>query len=419
MLSYTDVHPFHQLLISVMLGLLVGLQRQWATSSLGGVRTFALTSLFGTICAFLAERFSSWILVAGLLGMAAAVIIGSKRQQSIPENKAESGISAEIALLLMFAVGALVRTGPIWLAAATAAVTAFTLQAKLELHELASRFTAKEIKAIMQFALISLVVLPIVPDQTFDPLGVVNPRDVWLMVVLIVGLGLAGYIVYKFFGQNAGILLSGVLGGVISSTATTASYSKAIPASGVAGVSYSSTIIAIAWTTLYVRLFFETLIVAPEFRALWLPLGILFAVSAATTLLLWKRSDSTRTQMPEQQNPSEMRTALVFGIIYSLVIFGAAFAREKWGAQGLLTMAVLSGITDMDAITLSTAKLVHANKMTAPEGAPVIITAAISNVFFKGIIAGMWGGRRMFFGLILPWGLSLICGVFLLLFWKY
>lgn len=418
MLSNTDVHPFHQLLISLMLGLLVGLQRQWATSSLGGVRTFALTSLFGTICAFLAERFSGWILVAGLMGIAAAIIVENLRQRVIPENKG-TGISAEVALLLMFSVGALVRTGPIWLAAATAAVTAFTLQAKLELHELASRFTAKEIKAIMQFALISLVVLPIVPDQTLDPLGVVNPRNVWLMVVLIVGLGLAGYIVYKFFGQNAGILLSGILGGVISSTATTASYSKAIPASGVAGVSYSSTIIAIAWTTLYVRLFFETLVVAPEFRALWLPLGILFAVSAATTLLLWKRSDSVRTQMPEQQNPSEMRTALVFGIIYSLVIFGAAFAREKWGSHGLLTMAVLSGITDMDAITLSTAKLVHANKMTATEGAPVIITAAISNVFFKGVIAGIWGGRRMFFGLILPWGLSLICGVFLLLFWKY
>lgn len=418
MLSNNDVHPFHQLLISLMLGLLVGLQRQWATSSLGGVRTFALTSLFGTICAFLAERFSGWILVAGLMGIAAAIIVENLRQRVIPENKG-TGISAEVALLLMFSVGALVRTGPIWLAAATAAVTAFTLQAKLELHELASRFTAKEIKAIMQFALISLVVLPIVPDQTLDPLGVVNPRNVWLMVVLIVGLGLAGYIVYKFFGQNAGILLSGILGGVISSTATTASYSKAIPASGVAGVSYSSTIIAIAWTTLYVRLFFETLVVAPEFRALWLPLGILFAVSAATTLLLWKRSDSVRTQMPEQQNPSEMRTALVFGIIYSLVIFGAAFAREKWGSHGLLTMAVLSGITDMDAITLSTAKLVHANKMTATEGAPVIITAAISNVFFKGVIAGMWGGRRMFFGLILPWGLSLICGVFLLLFWKY
>lgn len=401
-----------------MLGLLVGLQRQWATSSLGGVRSFALTSLFGTICAFLAERFSGWILVAGLLGMAAAIVIGNLRQRSVPENKG-TGISAELALLLMFSVGALVRTGPIWLAAATAAVTAFTLQAKLELHELASRFDAREIKAIMQFALISLVVLPIVPDQTFDPLGVVNPHNVWLMVVLIVGLGLAGYIVYKFFGQNAGILLSGILGGVISSTATTASYAKAIPTSGIAGISYSSTIIAIAWTTLYVRLFFETLIVAPEFRALWLPLGILFAVSAATTLLLWRRSDATRMQMPEQQNPSEMRTALVFGLIYSLVIFGAAFAREKWGSQGLLIMAVLSGITDMDAITLSTAKLVHTNKMTAPEGAPVIITAAISNVFFKGVIAGIWGGRRMFLGLLLPWSLSLICGVFLLFFWRY
>lgn len=414
-LAIADVRPFYLLIISLLLGLLVGLQRQWAEAPLGGIRTFSLVSIFGTTCALLAEKYGSWFILIGFL-TTIAIIISSHVRKNISTETSHRGLASEFAMILTFASGALVYSGPIWLAAAIAGITAVILQAKIELHGLAARFSAKELKAIMQFVLISLVIFPIVPNRTFGPLEVFNPHDTWLMVVLIVAISLSGYIIYKFFGERAGIILSGVLGGVISSTATTMNYSRLSKESGNNTLIANALIILIAWSIVYIRLLFEIAIVSPSFRAAILPLTLMFFVSTLATIWVWRKiSRKNPLGMPQQPNPTELRTALTFGIIYSLVLLAVAFAKDYFGQSGLTLVAILSGITDMDAITLSTAKLVETKKLLPNEGWPVIVIAIISNTFFKGLIIGFVGGKRIFRTILVPWLATLLSGIALLI----
>lgn len=410
-----DVHPFHQLIISVVLGLLVGLQRQWVDSPLGGIRTFSLISLLGTACALLAEKYGAWMIVAGFLGVIAAMAAGhlSKQSGRAPEH---SGLVTELAMLLMYCSGVFVHLGPIWLGAAVAGLLAVILHSKMELHVLAKRFSESEITAIMQFVLISLVIFPIVPNQVFGPLQVLNPRDIWLMVVIIVAVSLSGYIAYKFVGDRAGVILGGVLGGVISSTATTMSYSRRSKEAAGA-VPRSAIVVGIAWTVVYIRLLLEVIAAAPTFHAAWLPLGIMFLASALSTLWLWRRLEDGGEGMPAQDNPTELKTALTFGALYAAILFAVTFAKTYSGSGGLTLVAILSGITDMDAITLSTSRLVATGKLLPQEGWPIIIVAGMSNVFFKGAIAGFVGGRGLFKALLMPWLCSLAAGTLLLVAW--
>ena len=417
MLPVEDLHPLHQILISIGLGLLVGLQRQWAGSALAGVRTFSLVALLGTLSALIGELFGGWFLAAGFLGVVVAIVVGNIVRRTQRNNEPHFGLSTEIALMAVYGTGILVRIGPVWLAAALAGAVAVILQAKAPLHALASRFNARELKAIAQFVLISLVILPIIPNQAVDPLGVLNPRDIWFMAVLIVGLSLSAYVAYKFYGEAAGVVLSGLLGGVISSTATTVSHSKMARMEGSSEAARCATIVIIAWSVLYLRVFLEAFVVSPGFTALWAPLAGLFVISSLSALWMWKTNGPARSGMLQQGNPSELKTALIFAAVYGVVTFGVAFAKKYWGSEALLAMSVLSGITDMDAITLSTSRLVQDGKLSQQEGWPVIITAATSNLFFKGILASVFGGKQFFRRIALPWGLSLACGLGILFLW--
>lgn len=415
-LTIADIHPFHQLLISLTLGLLVGLQRQWAESPLGGIRTFSLIALLGTACALLADQYGEWPIALGFLGTIAAMVVGNiaSRSQTTPKN--HSGLVTEFAMLLMFAIGVLVRVGPLWLSAALAGALAVILQAKIELHGLAARFTEKEIKAVMQFVLISLVILPIVPNQSYGPLDVLNPHNIWLMVTLIVAISLAGYIIYKFFGEKAGVLLGGILGGMISSTATTMTYARRSKDTD-ATVPQNALLILIAWTVLYVRVFLEIMAAAPQFQDAFAPIGIMFLASVLSAAWLWRGSDKSHRGMPQQNNPTELRTALLFGLLYSGILLAAAFSKEYFGSKGLTVVAILSGVTDVDAITLSTARLVETGKLLPKDGWSVIIAAIMSNLFFKGVLAGTLGGKRLFKTIFFSWVTTLAVGLILILAW--
>ncbi len=415
MIDLNNPHPILQLLVSLGLGLLVGLQRQWADAPLGGVRTFALTAMLGTVCAVLAESYGIWIVPAGFAGVTATVVVGNLIRKNGKDLENETGMSTEIGMLLIYGIGVLVHEGPLWLAASTAGALAVILQMKIELHSFAERFTADELKAIMQFVLITLVILPLVPNEVFGPYDVLNPREVWLMVVLIVGISLAGYIVYKFFGENAGLLLGGFLGGLISSTATTVSYSRR-SSEAPSGAVHHAALIAIAWTTLYGRVFVEVLVAAPAFRAIWIPLGALLAVSIGVTFWMRSRISASKAKLPPQGNPSEFRTGFVFAGLYTVVVLAVAFAKEQYGKSGLMVVAVLSGITDVDAITLSTSRLVHGGKLSQTEGWHVILMAILANVFFKGVMASVIGGRTLARQLVPVWLATLVTGGLLVLF---
>ena len=214
--------PFGQLGLSLLLGLLVGSSAQRTAPIMAGVRTFPLITVLGTVCAMLSVHLGPWIVVGGLLALALVILYASLFRMKT--ERKEPGTTTDVAVLLMYAVGALLVLGPMDAAIAVGGGVAVLLQFKPEMHRFAERLGDEDLRAIMQFVLITCIILPVLPNQTYGPLGVLNPFETWLIVVFIVGLSLAGYIIYKFFGRDAGIFLGGLLGGAISSTATTVSY---------------------------------------------------------------------------------------------------------------------------------------------------------------------------------------------------
>jgi uncharacterized membrane protein (DUF4010 family) len=415
-----EAEVFRRLGISLLLGLLVGLQRQHADSALAGLRTFPLVTLLGGLSALLADVAGGWAIAAGLLAM--AVVIGVSNEIRSRKGDAGAGITTEVALLVMFLVGAYAVAGEHWLVAVAVGVSvAVLLQFKVELHGLVDRLGDADLRAVMTFALISGIILPVLPDRTFGPLDVLNPFEIWLMVVLIVGITLAGYACYKLFGRRAGLLLGGVLGGAISSTATVASYARRTRIQPEAA-RHALIVIGIASAVVFVRVLIEISAVSQRLLPTAIaPLAILGAATLLPALAAFIRAARESQPLPEQQNPTELKSALVFAAVYAAVTLALAAAKKWLGPQGLYLVAVLSGLTDMDAITLSTARLVeHADSASAlaPRTAwRLIAVAAMSNLVFKGMMAAALGNRRLAGMVAAAFAVPLAVGAALIVAW--
>jgi uncharacterized membrane protein (DUF4010 family) len=291
---------------------------------------------------------------------------------------------------------------------------AVLLHFKGQLHGAVARLSDKDLRAIMQFALISLVILPVLPNRAYGPYEVLNPRNIWWMVVLIVGISLSGYIVYKFFGEKAGLLMGGVLGGLISSTATTVSYSRRT-ARDHDSVRSAAIVIAVASAIVFARVILEIAAVAPSFLAIavW-PLAAMMLAMAISACAIWFWGRGKAEAMPEQENPSQLKSALVFSLLYAIILLAIAFIRERYGSEGLYLVAGLSGLTDVDAITLSTSQMVNLNRITADQGWRVIIVATMSNLVFKAFMVATLGHRKLLGRVSGPFGLAMAVGILLL-----
>lgn len=378
---------------SLGLGLLVGLQRERAASPLAGVRTFPLVTALGTVCAWLAGVWGGWVIAAGMLGLAANVVMANVLRAKGGDR--DAGITTEVATLLMFAVGAYIPGGDPRVAMVLAATTAVLLHLKPQLHDLAHRLGDHDFRAIMQFVVIALVILPILPDQALGPFNALNPHRVWWMVVLITGISLGGYLLHKAAGERVGILASGILGGLVSSTAT--SVTQARHARGRATSSpAAAAVILLASAVVFVRLTVLVWATDPTHAAEYLaPFGALLGLLAAFAAWAWWKHQDAPSPLPGPSNPTELRSALVFTLLYAVVLLAVAYARDRHGNHGLLWVSGLSGLTDMDAITLSAAQLSGTSSVRPTEALQAILVAAASNLVFKGILVGVYGGRAL------------------------
>ncbi len=408
---------FFALGISLGLGLLVGLQRERALTSIAGVRTFALITLLGTIAAILAAEFGAWVVGAGLIGVAAAMVVGNLFL--IKKGQDEPGITTEIAILVMYAVGALVWIVDYAVPVVITGVVALLLHAKGMLHGFTRRLGEKDVRAIMQFVLISLVILPVLPDETYGPppLNVLNPRNIWLIVVLVVGLSFAGYALARLVGPRAGTVLGGVLGGMVSSTATTVALARRSAASQ-ALAPPAAVGILLASTVVYARVMIEVGAVASaQFWSIIAPvlaLAVVSIVVAGGVWLVFRRSDSV---LPEPDNPAELRSALFFGALYAGVLLAAAAAKQWVGDSGLYAVAAVSGLTDMDAITLSSARMANAGAIEPSSAWRAIVIATIANQVFKWSVIASIGTRRLAVICAVAFGFQILAGVGILLLW--
>lgn len=382
-----------QLAVSLGLGLLLGLERQRSGSSIAGIRTFPFISVLGTVCAQVAQTFGGWIVGAGLLALAAVVIFANFAK--LKAGPPDPGMTTEVAALLLYAVGVLAGMGHLAIAAVIGGLMFVLLHLKEPMHRFAAAVGARDMRAIMQFVVLSLVILPVLPREDYGPYGVWNPFHIWLMVVLIVGINLSGYVAYKLLGARAGSLLGGLIGGLISSTATTVSFARRAAAQ-TAVAPLAAVVVMVASCVALARVLVEIAVVAPaSFPAIAPPISALFAVATLIAGGLYFLSRKQSTPLPEQQNPAELKAAFIFGGLYALVLLAVAVAKNYFGPKGLFAVGFVSGLTDMDAITLSVAPMAgegNANPRTVWQ---TILIAALANFVFKFAIVAMLGSRTL------------------------
>ncbi|MFG0284606.1 MAG: MgtC/SapB family protein, partial [Phycisphaerales bacterium JB039] len=323
----TDLTLYQSLGVAALRGLLVGLQRERVGKALGGLRTFALVTLLGAVCGVLARAdgagLGAWVVAAGLGAVAAVIVVSDLGL--IRRGGFEPGMTTEMALVGMFLVGAVTTLHSMELGAALGGAVAILLYAKAPLQKIAGRLSEEDVRAIMQFVLITVIILPLLPDATYGPLGAINPRHLWLMVVLIVGIGLGAYIAQKFVDQRRGALVAGALGGLISSTATTVGAARMARQSRHSARA-QATVIAVASAVVFIRVLIEIAAAAPQrFWDMAPPVGILLVVAALGALLVWSGVSKGPATPDEAGNPTRLTAALAFAALYAIMLLAVAW----------------------------------------------------------------------------------------------
>ncbi len=381
-------------LVAVLLGFLIGLERERKREQQGsifaGIRTFPLIALFGAVVGTLTQAVSPWVLVASFLPLAVLIALAYWRETV----GAKVGGTTQVAVLVAYGLGVLAGYGQFVPALAGSVITTGMLSMRTELRRLAGAISREDLYAVVQFAVVSLVVLPLVPNETFGPWGVWNPRTIWLLVVLISGLSFVGYVASKLIGATRGIGWSGLLGGLASSTAVTMSFSERSKKQPTLGIVYAIGVLAASavmvprlWVLLGVlqpRLILPTLI----------PLGVLFVITTIGGLSALRQRNRERLEGAKVNNPFELRTALQFAVLFSIILLAAKAAQVYLGEQGLYLASALAGVTQLDAITLTLAHQVGSGLDVQVAARSLAIAAATNSLFKAGL--AMTIGTRAF-----------------------
>ncbi|WP_203294246.1 MgtC/SapB family protein [Luteirhabdus pelagi] len=407
------------LAIAFGLGMLVGLQREKTDSKMAGVRTFTLISILGVMSGFMTREFDNPFILP-VFGLAiAGFLVVANIVKLRKFDEADVGQTTEVAALLMFAVGAYLVLGDQVIGVVVGGALAILLYVKEHLHDFIENLKDKDLAAIMTFAGISLVILPILPNETYGPLDVLNPRNIWLMVTLIVGISVIGYFIYKYVGKNVGIISNGILGGLISSTATTVSYARKTKDSKDINKMAAFVILA-ASTIALARVLVEVGVIIPEkLPQIILPILVEFVLMILLCVGLFYliNQDGKDDEMPEPDNPAQFKSALIFGLLYGLILLAVAFTKEEFGNEALYVVAIISGLTDVDAITLSLSQTMKGGGLETNTGWRLILLASLSNLVFKGIMAAVLGTKKLTKWVAISFGISIVAGLLIMWLW--
>jgi uncharacterized membrane protein (DUF4010 family) len=393
-----------RLLVALAIGLLIGLEREWRQrdddkNSHAGLRTFGLIGLLGGLANVLNWSAGGWLLPAGLLSLAVLLIADAKLGTGALPGR---DITTLVAALVTALLGALATSGEAQLAVAAAVVVTVLLNLKTRLHRWVDRLSEAEISGVLRLLVISLVVLPVLPDKGYGPYDALNPRTVWLFVVLISLLSFVGYLAIKILGQRRGHLATGLFGGIVSSTATTAALARL--GRREVGALYSlASGIALANAVMAIRMIVVVAVIDPELAkaAAW-PLGWAAAMGLVMTLLLWQRGRrGATTETPEIQNPFEIGPALRFAAILAVTLVLAKFLEDRYGQSGLQVLAAIAGLVDVDAITLTVARDTATGGSIPPALAALLIAAFANSIFKAGLLVTTGGRLAM-------WGVSVL-----------
>lgn len=418
-----DAHePYVSLVVALAAGLLVGFEREASADPadrgafLGGARTHPLVALVGAVATLLVPALGYWPLAIAASALTALVTVSYAADV---RRGGDRGITSEVALLLVFLLGCLAATRNLVgdggqkavLVLAIAVVATLLLSVKPKLHALVARTSKADLFATLKFLIVAVVVLPLLPDRPMGPLDSLNPRGIGWMVVLIAGIGFVGYLASRVLGPGRGVALTGLVGGLVSSTAVTLSFAaRAREAPALARV--CALAVLLASTMMFPRILVEVAVVHPPLlRPLALPFALAIAggVLAGVALLRGAARGNAGAEL-HLENPFELSSALKWGAVFTLVLFLSKAGTVYLGAGGTYLAGLLAGVTDVDAITLSMAALARSGEVTDGVAAHTVLIGAAANTLTKAGLAAAIGRGALARPLLPAFGVVLLAG---------
>jgi uncharacterized membrane protein (DUF4010 family) len=384
---------------AIAIGFLIGLQREYAHGGQGrdiiaGERTFALFGLAGALAALISDQLNSDLAFLGIILLLGLIIIVAYYTGA---REGKVGITSEVASVITIGIGVLCYWGYLILAIALGIVTMVILSLKLETDRLARALTREDVTATLQMAVISAIVLPILPNESFlpPPFDVLNPFKIWLMVVFISGISFLGYVAIKIVGPEQGIGITGFLGGMVSSTAVTLSFSERSNREPDLSRPFVLAI-TVAWTVMFARVLIEVGVVnASLLGKVWLPITLAGLIGLLYCAYLFFMQRTVEKGNVEFSNPFDLMSAIKFGLLYALVLLISRSAQMYLGNTGLYLSSIVSGVADVDAITLTMSELSNAGVLGTDTAALAIVLATMSNTLVKGGIALLAGSATL------------------------
>ena len=388
--------PFVSLALAALAGLLIGLEREQSRppldekrAFLGGIRTYPLIALVGAVAMMLSRAVGPWALVTGGLSLGALLALSYWRDAA----QGHAGITSEASAMLTYFLGAFSMaaevvapfTSRVFVVASVAVISTLLLSSKAELRQFSSKLSRTDVIATLKFLVVAVVALPVLPNEPLGPYGVLNPFRIGVMVALIAGVGFVGYVAMRLWGAGRGMLVTGAIGGLASSTAVTlAAAARAKQAPELAKLSALAVIIAS--TVMCVRMLVVLFVAEPKLgQQLLIALGSMAAVGLAATIFLYVRGGKTSegASAVVLENPFELSSALKFGAIFVVVLIVSRWAQSTFGTSGTYVTGLLAGTTDVDAISLSMANLVKSGEIEVHVARNTVVLAAASNTVVK------------------------------------
>ncbi len=369
--------------VALALGFLVGLERESASSDrkfqyFAGVRTYTIISLYGFGCGWLHHINVGLALPIGMISVTALAVVGYLAKL----KEGRIGSTSEVAALLTFIIGALTMLTDVWVAMSLGIISTILLSEKADLENFVERLDKSEFLAVLKFLLVTVIILPVLPNQEYSQFKL-NPTRIWQIVIMVSTIGFVGYFLTKKLGSKLGLWLSGLLGGIASSTAVaiaTARIAKRHPGESANALEAS----ILASSIMYLRILVLIWLINPIFiQFLWWKLVLLSIIGGLMVIgIKYKKISEDDTPVTTLQNPFEIRPAMMFAVFFVGLSVITILSQKAFGSVGLLVLSAITGVADIDPFILS---LVHQTVSVERVFVSAIIIAAMSNTIMKGI----------------------------------
>lgn len=391
-------HLTWNLFVSLLLGAIVGTQRGWVMrnsvegSRVAGIRTFSLVGLLGGLTAILAKLYSPLLIGFALIALVILACIAFVVQQKRSDDVSITGV---VSLLVTFVLGILAVSGEAVLAVAAAVITAVVLDNKKELHQALQRLKEYELDAGLRLLLISIVLLPLLPNQTYGPWNALNPYEIWWMVVLIASISFVGYFAIKIGGAKRGILFTSVFAGLSSSTALTLQFSHLSREQPAISPLLASGIL-LSCGTMFPRLLIVLSVISPQLVHLLWPIVLTMMLALyLPAWWVWNRSELSNIEPSNKQaNPLALQSALFFGVVLAVIMLLSQALLQWFGDAGVLLLSALSGITDVDAISLALGRQSTGSLSSTTAVLGILIAASVNTVVKMAMVVSI-GDRAL------------------------